>query len=196
MKKLIFVFVALFILVLISGCNARNNNTVRFDDNGADITSDVTSDDDDSEDVADTSDENVEEVVVKAPSGKLEVISFDGAYLKSNLSHNIVRGGASSDAHTITINDYKLQKYYQGQGEWSYIASSTYGTLEDGWNNYVVKTFDKEEKQIDSLIFSIEYEAPVVPDELPDVGASHWLLLFFSIITGFTYTVFRKLRWL
>jgi len=191
MKKLIFVFVALFILVLISGCNAKNENTVRFDGDTADITSE------DTEDAKDTSDDaKEEEVVIKSPSGKLEVNSFDGAFLKSNLAYNVVHGGASSDTHTITINNYKLQKYVAGSNEWSYIAAKNFGTLKDGWNNYVVKTLDADGEQIDSLIFSIDYDAPLIPEALPDVGSSHWLVLIFSMILGGTFTIFRKLKWL
>ena len=203
MKKLIFVFVALFILVLISGCNARNNNTVRFDDrNSADISSEEVSlseTDVESETetviTSDTEETTETPVIIKEPSGKLEVLSFDGGFLKTNLNYNVINGGTSSDTHVIKINDYELQKYVPGTSEWSYIASSNHGTMEEGWNNYVVKTYDKDGKQIDSMMFSIEY-APVTADALPGVGSNHYLILILSLISSSVYFSFRRLRWL
>ena len=203
MKKLIFVFVALFVLVLISGCNARNSNTVRFDDkNSADITSEEMTSSETEENVDgdtvitnETETETEKPAVIKEPSGKLEVLSFDGGFLKTNLNYNVINGGTSSDTYTIKINDYELQKYVPGTNEWSYVASSNHGTMKEGWNNYVVKTYDKDAKQIDSLMFSIEY-APVTADALPGVGSNHYLILILSLISSSIYFGFRKLRWL
>jgi hypothetical protein len=204
MKKLIFVFVALFILVLISGCNARNNNTVRFDDNTADITSETTEDESVTEETSEeTVSENTTEeapvikpFVEKEASGKLEILSFDGGFLKTNLDHNVVRGGASSDTVKVTINDYELNQFTPGSGEWSYIASGSLGTMKEGWNNYVVKTFDKKGTQLGSLIFSIEYDAPVTPESLPHVGNNAWLALLIAISGSSAYFTLRKKRWL
>lgn len=203
MKKLIFVFVALFTLVLISGCGTRQN-TIRYD-NGtksseeAEVTEDASedweSDETGSEAEEDTGGEP-EEAELTEPTGRLAVTSFDGAFLKTNLSYNVVKGTTSSDTHKITINDYKLQQYVSGNTKWTYIATTRFNTLKDGLNSYVLKTFDADDKQIDSLIFSIDYDAPIIPEELPDVGASHWLALLAGLILTGTFAVFRRYRWL
>lgn len=198
MKKLIFVFIALFMLTIISGCGARQS-TIRYN-NGNDsvknsITEEEVSVEDDSEEV-DTEETAIESEVVKIASatGKLAVTSFDGAFLKTNLSYNVVKGTVSSDTHKITINDYQLTKYLPGQTQWDYIASTRFSTLKSGLNTYVVKTFDSKGNQKNSLIFSIDYNALVVPAALPDVGVSHWPALIIAFLIIGAYTIFRKIR--
>lgn len=209
MKKLIFVFVALFMLVLISGCGARQN-TIRYNngDESANIieaTEDISDEGESEEEASEDESEDdeevmedtaMEEVEISIPTGKLAVTSFDGAFLKTNLSYNVVKGTVSSDTHRITINDYKLSKYISGQTQWDYIASTKFNTLKPGLNSYVLKTYDKEGAQTDSLIFSIDYNAPTIPEALPDVGASHWLALIAGLMTAGSYTFFRKRSWL
>ncbi len=223
MKKLIFIFAALFMLVLISGCGARQN-TIRYDNendsaNILDATDEDTEEvDNESEDVTEESDvendvesesedvteieseESLDDTVASTaesnPTGKLAVTSFDGAFLETKLSYNVVKGTVSSDTYKITINDYKLSKYIPGQTQWDYIASTKFNTLKSGLNSYVLKTFDKDGKQTDSLIFSIDYDAPVVPVALPDVGSNHWLALLAAMILSASYAVFRRYRWL
>jgi len=201
MKKLIFVFVALFMLVLITGCGARQN-TIRYN-NGNDSeeteAAEETSEEGESDETTDDSEESgteSEEEEVSTPTGRLAVTSFDGAFLQTKLSYNVVKGTVSSDTHKITINDYNLSKYLAGQTQWDYIASTRFNTLKDGLNSYVLKTYDRKGDQIDSLIFSIDYEAPVIPEALPGVGASHWLALFAALMMTGSYTVFRRYRWL
>ena len=206
MKKLLFVFVTLFALVLTSGCGTEKN-TVRFDgDDKADIlaTGENTTDDKEAtKDAAVTDGEkdekatdNSDSAATITPTGKLAVTSFDGAYLKTIYSYNVVKGDAPAGTRTIKINDYKLSKYIGGQTKWDYIASTRFATLKSGLNTYVVKALDKEGKEIDSLIFSINYDAPTAPNILPGVGASHWLTLLSTLMMVGVYTVFRKYRWL
>lgn len=210
MKKLIFVFVALFTLILISGCGTRQN-TIRYN-NGSESAEDIPLDDEgQSDEVTNDStneqppketDSEIEEVKESEnaestePTGKLAVTSFDGAFLKTNLSYNVVKGTSSSDTDKITINDYKLRKYIPGSTKWDYIASTRFSTLKNGLNSYVLKTYDADGAQIDSLIFSINYDAPVIPTELPGVGVNHWLAILASLIIVGSYAVFRRFRWL
>jgi hypothetical protein len=203
MKKLIFVFVALFMLVLISGCGARQN-TIRYG-NGDDSANIMEATEENSDAKEGEAEENLEKAMtdsgeekeeVSVPTGKLAITSFDGAFLQTKLSYNVVKGTASSDTHKITVNDYKLTKYTPGQTQWDYIASTKFNTLKNGLNSYVVKTFDKDGNQTDSLIFSINYEAPIIPEALPDVGASHWITLLTTLIIAGSYAIFRKYKWL
>jgi len=202
MKKLIFVFVALFTLVLISGCGTRQN-TIRYN-NGSESSEEAEITEEASEEgEADETNLEIEEDIEEPeksesaePTNKLAVTSFDGAFLKTNLSYNVVKGTSSSDTHKITINDYKLQKYIPGQTQWDYIASTRFNTLKNGLNSYVLKTYDADGAQIDSLIFSIDYDAPIIPTELPGVGANHWLIILASLIMSSSYMIFRRYRWL
>lgn len=223
MKKLIFVFIALFTLTLISGCGARQN-TIRYDSESessetTDVTEDTSEDsesteteseeetmetDSDTESEEEVETDSEEDIVEESETpkvtdvpveGKLAVTSLDGAFLKTNLSYNVVKGTVPTGTHTISINDYQLQKYIPGQTQWDYIASTQFSTLKIGLNNYILKTFDANGDQTDSLIFSIDYDAPAVPT-LPDVGSSHWLVLLISLMLAGSFTTFRKLRWL
>lgn len=213
MKKLIFIFAVLFTIVLVSGCGARQN-TIRYN-NGSE-TEEVTGDEisegeedalteevseaeesDEEDEEGEKEAENTEEAAeLEVPTGKLAVTSFDGAFLKTNLSYNVVKGTCPSDTHEITINDYKLQKYIPGQTQWDYIASTRFNTLKSGLNTYILKTYDAEGVQTDSLIFSINYDSPVIPEALPGVGSSHWLVLIATLIMTGCYVTLRRFRWL
>jgi hypothetical protein len=106
----------------------------------------------------------------------------------------VVKGTARSDTSKITINGYRLQKYYPGQTKWSYIASTRFSTLKDGLNTYIVKTFDSSGEQTESLIFTIDYEAPLIPEELPGVGSNPWLALLASLMISGSYLAVRKYK--
>lgn len=201
MKKLIFVFVALFMLILISGCGARQN-TIRYN-NGEEVEvtrenpdEGETDEETDAETDAETEEETAVNTPTVTPSDKLAITSFDGAFLKTNLSYNVVKGTVPEDTYRITINEYGLQKYIPGSTQWDYIASTRFSTLKNGLNTYIVKTYDSEDMQTDSIIFSIDYDAPVIPDTLPGVGASHWLAMMATLILVSSYAISRRFRWL
>ncbi len=193
MKKLIFVFVALFMLILISGCGARQN-TIRYN-NGEKV--EVTRESpEEGETDAETAEETAVNTPAVTPSDKLAITSFDGAFLKTNLSYNVVKGTVSENTYRITINEYVLQKYIPGSTQWDYIASTRFNTLKNDLNTYIVKTYDSGDMQTDSIIFSIDYDAPVIPDALPGVGASHWLALMATLILVSSYAISRRFIWL
>jgi len=193
MKKLIFVFVALFVLILISGYNSQKNKTVSFDDNtdSAETVDDTANTDNTENGNADT---NAKQENAPLPN-KLTVASLDGAFLGTGKNFNVITGSASDNTYAVKINDYQLQRYIPGSGEWNYIASTGYDTLENGWNDYVVKTFDKEGEPIDSLMFSIEYDGSEAP-ALPDVGASLWITLLATMIASSGLLFVQRRRWL
>jgi hypothetical protein len=211
MKKLLFVFVALMALVLTSGCGTKQN-TVRFNSDGQPIeksgeaVSDKKEDavnDGEADEATATKDKTEETTIDKTvtsakeiPTGKLSVTSFDGGFLKTTYSYNVVKGTVPTGTKKITINDYKLSKYIGGQTQWDYIASTRFGTLKSGLNTYVVKTFDAKGEETDSLIFTINYDAPATPVELPGVGANLWLSLLTTIMVSGAYAMIRKNRWL
>lgn len=210
MKKLIYVFVALFMVTLISGCGARQK-TVRFNNGTSD--EEVSTEVESTETDEGTNDSEVEEDMsegegeedtltetdteeITTPSGKLAVTSLEGAYLKTNLSYNVIKGTVPSDTHKITINGYTLNKYIPGQTQWDYIASTRFSTLSDGTNNYVLKSYDKDGEETGSLMFTIDYEAPTVPSALPSVGFSHWISLLIALTISSFYAITQKKRWL
>jgi len=116
------------------------------------------------------------------PDNNLQITSFDGDLLETKFNFNVVKGKTASNTHKITINDYQLKKYISGRTQWDYIASTKFNTLKNGLNDYVVKTFDKDGNQIDSINFSINYDAPVAPKTLPSVGFNHYLILILSFL--------------
>jgi len=216
MKKLLFIFVALLALVITSGCGAKQN-TVRFNSEGTPTS--TTSADDQASKTSDTvpaaKDGETDELVAKndvknvkkepetpktisevSPTGKLAVTSFDGGLLKTTFGYNVVKGTAPTGTKRITINDYRLSKYIGGQTKWDYIASTRFGTMKSGLNTYVVKTYDAKNVETDSLIFTINYEAPAAPAVLPAVGSSLWFTLLTTLMLSGIYAFFSKLRWL
>ena len=215
MKKLIFVFMALLTVVLIAGCGARQN-TVRFNNEENAIEETENSESETVEENTDTDIETEAKTEVEAETeaehetesettsteedtaastqtvGKLSVTSMEAAHLKTNLSYNVIKGTAPSNTYKITINGYQLQKYAPGQTQWDYIAATRFNSLKNGTNNYVLKSFDKDGKETGSLIFTIDYEAPSIPEALPDVGVNMWLSLLITIVLTGAYALHRR----
>lgn len=117
--------------------------------------------------------------------------SIKNGKMETNLSYNVIRGKAPAQAHSIEVNGYKLKKYLPGQKSWSYIAATRMKTMKEGANEYLVKAFGKDGKEIDSVKFSIAYDAQAIPT-LPGVGASLWVSVLISIILGSSYLMIRK----
>ena len=180
MKKLIFIFVILFVLIIVTGCSARKN-TVHFNPIEASNETDEATDTE-AEEVTDVEDD-------LGPD--LAITSFIGDNLDTSVGYHIIRGATPKKTSTIKINDYKLSRYYSGQTEWSYIASSTVGTLKEGENSYTVHALDAEGNEIGSKSFTINYEAP---DELPNVGSNGWMALIISFLISIIYFATKRLR--
>lgn len=206
MKKFIFVFFALSTITLLSGCG-NDQNTVRFNNNETeksapvdevkkvDATSNTVkevSKTDSATPTETTKKEPIPSASVTENKGQLAVTSIEGGFLKTTQSYNAIRGVAPSNTRSIQINGYKLQQYTPGKTKWTYVASAGFGTLNKGLNNYVVKALDGNGKEIDSLMFSIQYDAPTAPAKLPGVGVDQWMLLFFSITMAGVYSLVRK----
>ncbi len=189
MKKFVFLFLLLFTLTTLSGC--KSGDTVRFESDDEQATESSEVSDEVSEDNETTEGEDI----------KLAIISFIGNTLNTDLNRNIIEGITSTKTRTITVNEYVLQRYIPGTKNWSYIASTALGTMQEGENEYVVKTFDANGEELESLKFTIDYRTPapvetVEPEELPSVGANLWITLIFSFVLSGIYGVFRKLKWL
>lgn len=177
MKKLIFIFVILFVLIIVTGCGARKN-TVKFNPK-------VTTEENGGDENADG------EPIPEDPGPDLSVTSFEGENLNTSVGYHVVHGTTPKRTQTIKINDYTLSKYYPGQTQWSYIASSSMGTLDEGENKYKVTALDSEGNEIQSQNFAITYEAP---DNLPTVGNNGWVALIISFLISTVYFVIRRLR--
>jgi hypothetical protein len=173
MKKLISIFVILFVLVITTGCTRKN--TVHFNPK-----------------VPTESGEEGEVAEAEEDLGPdLAVTSFIGDKLATSVGYHVVRGTTPKNTNTIKINDYILAKYYPGQTQWSYIASTALDTLEEGENGYIITSLDKEGNEIDSKSFTINYEAP---EALPAVGSNGWIALIISFLISIGYFVIRRLR--
>ena len=182
MKKLIFIFAILFVLVIASGCGARNR-TVKF--NPIDSTTEENADADSN----DKTDTDTPEIPDLGPD--LDITSFEGETLDTTVGYHVVRGTTPKNTDVIKINDYTLSKYQSGETEWSYIASADLGTLNAGENSYTVHALNAEGNEIDSQDFTITYN---VPDNLPSVGASGWIALIISFLISIGYFVTNRLR--
>ena len=177
MKKLIFVFLILLTLVVIAGCNARRN-TITFNPQIDGVTSDITTtitklDNETGESIA---------LTAKADSGPdLAITNPAESNIKTADGYLVIRGTTPRSTHRVMINSYTLQKYYPGQTRWSYIASSSIGTLKEGVNNYTVHVFDRSGNELGSKNLSIAYEPAEIPN-LPYVGNSLWVTLIMTLM--------------
>ena len=184
MKKLIFVFIVLFALVLITGCNARKTNTVHFNPKIDGVTTDAEDN---------TAEEDTASIIEETGGPGLAVTSFAGDKLDTDKNYQVIRGTTPKNTYKMKVNDYTLTKYAPGQTEWSYIASTKYGTLTAGENAYKVMSYDKDGNEIGSADFAIAYTTPPAPN-LPAVGPSIWILLAISFISSGIYFGFRRLK--
>lgn len=205
MKKLLFVFVSIFTLVL-SGCGTQNESTNGFGNNsGTPENSENTEGGSTEESTDENSEENKKENsnetgaskeseksnVNQADKTALKITSFDGSTLETEQTYNVVRGSTPKSTYSVTVNGYKLQKYYPGQTAWSYIAGEKYKTLKVGNNNYIVKALDKSGKEIASTNFNINYTA-LKEHKLPNVGSNGWVSLMLTLSIMGTYFIARQ----
>ena len=196
MKKLIFIFLFLLSLVIVAGCNARQGNeTVHFDDeeNMDTVTTTITQIDEDTTIVTTPipiASTNAADIDLEPMP--LEVTSFEGDSFTTNVGYHVIRGTAPGNTATVMVNDYKLQKFKLGDTTWTYIASNGIGTLEEGVNTYTITTLDSLGAELEVLSFTINYEAPIIPN-LPDTGTSLPFILILSGLIAGIYTFRRRL---
>lgn len=180
MKNFIFIFSILLTLAITTGCGPRER-TVKFNP--------IDSISEESEDI-----DSYEETDI---GPDLNIVSFIGEKLETNVGYHIIRGTTPKNTNAIKINNYTLSKYNPGQTEWTYIASSDLGTLKKGENSYTVYALNAEGNEIDSQNFTIIYNTP---DNLPLVGSSGWVALMISFLISIGYFAFgseafrRKLK--
>jgi hypothetical protein len=192
MKKLVFIFVILFTLLLNTGCKSRDN-TIRFNPKIDGVTTETAGTDEVSDDGDTASDDNADKTIVAAADDNTElaVTSFEGDKLDTNVGYHVVRGTTPKNTQSIKINDYTLIRYIPGQTQWNYIASAMAGTMTKGENKYTVTSFDALNNQIGSKDFTILYNEP---ESLPAVGANGWFIFGISILISASYFMIRRLR--
>ena len=173
MKKLVLLFLVLLAVVLVVGCNARRNKG-EFAEN--ETTTVVTSAEEGASEPL-----NVTDTAKPTSSGALAVTSPAGGTLETAKAYHAVRGTAPANAHRIQVNDYTLTKYRPGQTQWSYIASTRFGTLKAGENTYVVRALDQAGNEIATTNFSVTYTAPIAT-ALPGTGSPLWSALAMSLL--------------
>jgi len=54
-------------------------------------------------------------------------------------------GTVSETATAITVNDYQLQTYVPGSGEWRYVINSEFGNIATGENVYEIKALGPDD---------------------------------------------------
>ncbi|MBN2087018.1 hypothetical protein JW758_01590 [Candidatus Peregrinibacteria bacterium] len=193
MKKLAFIFLILFILVIATGCSARRN-TVHFDPNVDKLSADITeigTEDSNNEDAIIGETTTVEEL--KGPDFSIDEPILENNKLNTNTGYHVIKGKTPKNTDAITVNDYRLTKYIPGQTEWSYIASDSIGTLSEGDNQFSIRSFDKEGNEIGAREFTISYTPAEIP-ALPSVGLNSWLVLIYSIVFSGLYFTLKRLR--
>lgn len=186
MKKLVLIFFVLFILVIATGCDSRRN-TVHFDPKVDEISDLADSENGESEDSENAG------TVSKGPEFAISTPELEDGKLSTNVNYHLIKGSTPKNTNTITVNDYRLTKYYPGQIEWSYIVSTSIGTLVEGENEYAVVAYDKDGNEIGGQNFTVAYETAEIP-ELPNVGLNSWLVFIFSLVVSGLFFGFRRLR--
>lgn len=66
---------------------------------------------------------------------------------------------------TITVNDYKLQKFVPNSSTWYYYANTTYGTMKEWFNLYNIKFFGADGTLLSSQAFTIIKDSWVISGE-------------------------------
>jgi hypothetical protein len=62
----------------------------------------------------------------------------EGQTYRTQRTEMVMRGTAAADAAGIIVNDYRLQLFKPGSGEWSYLASTRLGNFHEGENIFTV----------------------------------------------------------
>ena len=196
MKKLVFIFVILFTLLVSTGCKSQEN-TIRFNpkiDGVTTETADAGETANPDKNVDDKSSDKGSDAAAVTPTEDetvLSITSFEGDKLDTNVGYHVVRGTTPKNTHSIKVNDYTLIRYIPGQTQWNYIASAAAGTMVKGENKYTVTAFDAQDNQISSKDFTILYNEP---ESLPAVGVSGWFIFGISILISASYFAIKRLK--
>ena len=81
------------------------------------------------------------EIVILSPGANDDVIKTDDDPLK-------ISGRIPTGTSKVSVNDYVLRKFVEGQTSFSYNVSKAWGNLTKGENVYVVQAFDENEQMI------------------------------------------------
>ncbi len=82
-----------------------------------------------------------------------------------------LRGTVDNDIARVKVNDYVLQKYQQGEGEWAYYLSYVYGNMKVGQNVYKVYAYDEVGNSSEPLEVTITYDGADISEKKTEVAA-------------------------
>ena len=187
MKKLSIIFVLLFTLVIMTGCN-KDDKTTRFNEDITKTT--VTTLDEDGDHNVLSATSSTEGITT--PTIKFAITTPTNSIFDTKLGYHVIKGTTPTNTYRVKINDYVLKRYYPSQIAWSYIASAGISTLKDGENIYVATALDKDGNEIASDEIVINYEAPST-DNLPLVGTNELVILLFSLMISLSYFGLRRI---
>ena len=125
----------------------------------------------------------------KAESGETVIsVSYPKkAYTYNTADTRVVIWGDIANAENVEyvkVNGYKLQKYNAGSNEFNFIASTEFGTLERGNNEYVMQAFDAQGDVVAQAEYQIISDARF--EALSNTGAEMWLIAFiFALVATY-----------
>ncbi len=107
------------------------------------------------EETPNQSGEGIEAPVILEPaSGTTVVASADSVKIE---------GTAPSDAMQIVVNGYTLSRFQPGDRKWVYFASTKFGTLLPGENNYEIIAVSREGQKSAPAKLAITYQGTTTP---------------------------------
>jgi len=127
----------------------------------------------------------VEEAAVNRDQTDLTIDTPDKQTSETSKKTIVIQGNAPKDAAKITVNDYELKRFKKGQKRWSYVATVRNKTLKEGANDFTIRAFDSEGKEMNSEKISVTYKPETTPI-LPLVGPNLILMIIGSMILALT----------
>ncbi len=98
--------------------------------------------------------------IVVAPVNILTPIG-SGQVLQTQQPEVEITGTAPKGTSSIMVNDYRLQLYQAGANKWSYLASTSIGSLKQGKNVFTVYAIDANGNKSPGRSITIEYTPEV-----------------------------------
>ena len=196
MKKILFLNLLLFSLVIFSACSNKSISSSKAKETGSgtETSSNTDKSTEKSEDITTNAEANEKEssnslVKQNSPLGLTITNPSNKGNFTTGYNWNVIRGLTSTKTSAIEVNGYRLTKYVAGSQSWNYIAATKMQTLTEGDNEYVIKAFDADENVIDETIYHINYQNG---HALPNVGTSLNITLLLTLI--FTLNLFIRCR--
>jgi len=91
------------------------------------------------------------------PDNRFRVVAPSADFYETRETKVKIEGRVTPNiAHSITVNDFRLNSFKANWTSWYYFANQQFGNMQEGVNTYTIRYFDAEDNEIYKQLFVIK----------------------------------------